>query len=289
MRRPAVRVQGRAGAFRPAADARSANTGDAAAADIFPKGEFKAMSNKAAKITVPTSSATAEEIAAQDERAKPQVREPKSYARPFAEIIADLSKPLPKRHLKTRKQGGAELTYIEWHTAVKYLDHYAPGWSYHVKSVELVGSLVAVIASISIPCQEGVITREATGCEDVDNRGYGDACSNAEAMAMKRAAAQFGLGLYLYAKGNHGEGQSGERQASAPADPRPKTLNDLVTPKQLWMIRSMAQEIGADAEKECRSLLNVSLEEISNRAASYLIDYLKSLGAAHASSSGASA
>jgi hypothetical protein len=77
---------------------------------------------------------------------------------------------------------------------------YAPGWSYAVKSVALVGSLVTVIAAISIPCSEGIVTREATGCEDVNAKGYGDAVSNAEAMALKRAASKFGLGLYLYSK-----------------------------------------------------------------------------------------
>lgn len=123
-----------------------------------------------------------------------------SGPRSIKDIIADLSKPLTKRHLKTRRQGGADLTYIEWHTAVKYLDLYAPGWSYAVKSVAQVGSLVTVIASISIPCLEGVITREATGCEEADAKGYGDAVSNSEAMALKRAASKFGLGLYLYQK-----------------------------------------------------------------------------------------
>src|SRR5262249_43648021 len=120
--------------------------------------------------------------------------------RSIRDIIADLSKPLAAKHLKTRKQGGAELTYIEWHTAVKYLDYYAPGWDYRVKSVSLVGNLVTVIASISIPCLEGVVTREATGCEPVDSKGYGDAVSSAEAMALKRAAAKFHLALYLYSK-----------------------------------------------------------------------------------------
>jgi hypothetical protein len=115
-------------------------------------------------------------------------------------IVTDLSKPLAARHLKTRKQGGHELTYIEWHTAVRYLDHFAPGWSYAVKSVAQVGALVTVIASISIPCLEGVVTREATGCEEAAAKGYGDAVSNSEAMALKRAAAKFGLGLYLYQK-----------------------------------------------------------------------------------------
>ena len=128
------------------------------------------------------------------------VNAPADGPRSIRDIVADLSKPLAQRHLKTRKQGGAELTYIEWHTAVKYLDFHAPGWNYAVKSVQLVGSLVTVIASISIPCSEGVITREATGCEDADSKGYGDAVSNAEAMALKRAASKFGLGLYLYQK-----------------------------------------------------------------------------------------
>ena len=122
--------------------------------------------------------------------------------RSIVDVVRDLSKPLSKRHLKTRRQGGTELTYIEWHTAVKFLDHFAPGWSYHVRSVQLVGNLVTVIASISIPTLEGVITREATGCEEVDAKGYGDACSNAEAMALKRAASKFQLGLYLYSKGD---------------------------------------------------------------------------------------
>jgi hypothetical protein len=121
-------------------------------------------------------------------------------ARSIKDIIAELSRPVAARHLKTRRQGGNEITYIEWHTAVKYLDLLAPGWSYYVKSVQLVGNLVTVIASISIPCLEGVVTREATGCEDADSKGYGDSCSNAEAMALKRAAAKFGLGLHLYSK-----------------------------------------------------------------------------------------
>lgn len=120
--------------------------------------------------------------------------------RSITDIITELSKPVAARHLKTRKQGGHDITYIEWHCAVKYLDLFACGWSYAVKSVSLVGNLVVVIASISIPCSEGIVTREATGCEDADAKGYGDAVSNSEAMALKRAASKFGLGLYLYQK-----------------------------------------------------------------------------------------
>ena len=128
--------------------------------------------------------------------------EPTSGPRSIRDIIRDLSQPLPARWLKTKpaSRKGGQITYIEWHTAVRYLDHHAPGWSYAVKGVSLVGSLVTVVASISIPCAEGVITREATGCEDVNTTDYGDACSIAEAMALKRAASKFGLALYLYQK-----------------------------------------------------------------------------------------
>lgn len=64
-----------------------------------------------------------------------------------------------------------------------------------------------------------------------------------------------------------------DRQALT--DPRPKTLGDLVTPKQLWFIRNLGREIGCNVEQECQGLLNCPLEDISKKAASALIDYLK--------------
>lgn len=129
--------------------------------------------------------------------------ERESVARPLRsidDIIADLQKPIAERHLKTRVQGGQRLSYIEWHVAVKYLDHFAPGWQATITNVTEVGGRCVVTARLSIPCLEGIISREATGSEDVQKAGYGDPSSNAEAMALKRAAAKFGLGLYLYQK-----------------------------------------------------------------------------------------
>ncbi len=40
---------------------------------------------------------------------------------------------------------------------------------------------------------EGIVSREATSTEDEELKGYGDPSSNAEAMALKRAAAKVGL------------------------------------------------------------------------------------------------
>ena len=47
--------------------------------------------------------------------------------RPTAETLADLSRPIDPRHLKTRKQVTATLTYCPWHTIALHLHHRAPG------------------------------------------------------------------------------------------------------------------------------------------------------------------
>jgi hypothetical protein len=120
--------------------------------------------------------------------------------RSIAAIIADLSKPVNPQRLKTRTQGGKQLTYLPWYQAVRYLDRFAPGWSYEVRSIVTVGQAVAVTVRISIPCLEGVVYREATGYEPLEVKGWGDPTSNAESMALRRAAAKFGLCLNLYDK-----------------------------------------------------------------------------------------
>jgi hypothetical protein len=120
--------------------------------------------------------------------------------RSISVIIADLSKPVNPQRLKTRTQGGKQLTYLPWYQAVRYLDRYAPGWSYEVRSVSQIGERCVVTVRISIPCTEGLVYREATGQEELSCGSYGDPSSNAESMALRRAAAKFGLCLGLYDK-----------------------------------------------------------------------------------------
>ena len=124
--------------------------------------------------------------------------------RSIAEIIKDLSKPIPDRLINTKTIKGQAIRFITWQTAVRFLDHYAPGWSGEVRTVTEIGGRVIVVYRISIPCLESYVYREATGQEsdwDEDEEvKYGDPSSNAEAMAFKRAAAKFGLGLHLYDK-----------------------------------------------------------------------------------------
>lgn len=118
--------------------------------------------------------------------------------RSIRDIVRDLSKPIAGRHLRKRRQGGKEISYITWHDAIKYLDHYAPGWCYEVRRIENFGGKLILTVRLSIPSIEGWTYREATGQEDDDLDNYGDPSSNAESMALRRAASKFGLALYLY-------------------------------------------------------------------------------------------
>ncbi len=127
-----------------------------------------------------------------------QISETKTDLRSIREIVKDLSKPIAQKHLRTRRQGGKEIMYVAWHDAVKYLDHFAPGWCYEIRSIESVSGKLIMIVRLSIPSSEGITYREATGQEDEDKETFGDSSSNAESMALRRAAAKFGLGLALY-------------------------------------------------------------------------------------------
>jgi Rad52/22 family double-strand break repair protein len=124
--------------------------------------------------------------------------ETRAALRSIQEIIADLSKPIPRRLLKTKTVSGQKIPFLPWHKAIKFLDLYAPGWNYEVRQVTGIGGKLILVTRISVPCAEGIVYREATGQEDEDIAGWGDSSSNAEAQSLKRAAAKFGLGLYLY-------------------------------------------------------------------------------------------
>jgi hypothetical protein len=84
------------------------------------------------------------------------------------------------------------------------------------------------------------------------------------------------------------EPPAGETQAPSPAaaaaaesffplNPVAKNLPDLITAKQLGMIRAMARTLGIDAEEECFSVMNCNPAELSKKAASSLIQHLQDL------------
>jgi hypothetical protein len=194
----------------------------------------------------------------------------------FANLLRTLRHSIDPRLIKTRegwtdRQGNTHwVEYIEWHTVADILDRVTPDWSHAVRNITQIGDLVAVTAAITI---DGV-TREGIGAGPADTE---TGIKKAEHDALKRAAVKFGIARELYRRESDVADENGGIAPSIARDPRPKTLGDLVTPKQLWMIRSLGREIGCDVEQECRSLMQCNLEEISKRAASSFIDYLKRL------------
>jgi len=71
--------------------------------------------------------------------------------------------------------------------------------------------------------------------------------------------------------------QAAQIEPDFPRDPLAKSIATLITPKQIGMIRALAKEAGVDAQEECQSVLRCKIEELSKRAASSFIDYLKTI------------
>ena len=215
---------------------------------------------------------TAEEYAEQQQTATTVV--PLS----FVKTLNTLKQPVDPRLIKTRegwrdRNGNQHMVeYVEWHTVADILDRVAPTWSHSVRGIVQIGDMVAVTAAITI---DGV-TREGVGTGNADNE---TGIKKAEHDALKRAAIKFGIARELYQRESEvieREG-AGPQPGDFPRDPLAKSMADLVTPKQLGMIRALAREAGVDADEESQQVMRVRTEELSKRAASSFIDHLKGL------------
>jgi hypothetical protein len=172
----------------------------------------------------------------------------------------------------TDRQGNTHMVeYVEWHAVADILDRVVPNWSHSVRNVVQIGDMVAVTAAITI---DGV-TREGVGTGTAESEM---GIKKAEHDALKRAAVKFGIARELYQRESEVIEKEGAAAPQAfPRDPLAKSMADLVTPKQLGMIRALAREAGVDVEEECQSVLRCKTDELSKRAASSFIDHLKGL------------
>jgi hypothetical protein len=201
-------------------------------------------------------------------------------AMPFAETLKELSHAvspeLVKQRIGWRDHTGREheVDYVQWHAVADLLDRICPDWSHQVHQIKQIGDFVAITASITI---KGV-TRQGVGTGSAyDEKGI----KKAEHDALKRAAVKFGIARELYRKEEESAPQKNGSAANGthqpfPREPIAKTMADLVTPKQLVAIRAIANAQRVNAEAECLEVLKCRPEELSRRAASAFIDYLKS-------------
>ncbi len=195
----------------------------------------------------------------------------------FTNTLRALKQQVDPNFVKTRegwkdRQGNTHMVeYVEWHTVADILDRIAPTWQHAVRNVAQIGEMVAVTCAITI---DGV-TREGVGTGTADSEM---GIKKAEHDALKRAAVKFGIARELYQRESEVIEKEGAAEPQAfPRDPLAKSMADLVTPKQLGMIRALAREAGVDVEEECQSVLRCKTDELSKRAASSFIDHLKGL------------
>jgi hypothetical protein len=195
----------------------------------------------------------------------------------FTNTLRALRQQVDNSLVKTRegwtdRQGNTHMVeYVEWHTVADILDRITPTWSHSVRNVVQIGDMVAVTAAITI---DGV-TREGVGTGTAESEM---GIKKAEHDALKRAAVKFGIARELYQRESDVIEKEGAAQTREfPRDPLAKSMADLVTPKQLGMIRAIGREIGVDVEEECQTVLRCKTDELSKRAASSFIDHLKGL------------
>ena len=163
--------------------------------------------------------------------------------------------------------------YIEWHTVADILDEIAPNWTHSVKDIRPIGGIMTVTVAITI---DGV-TREGIG---TGRAGSETGIKKAEHDALKRAAVKFGIARDLYKKEHDTADPETETQSETSrmvSDNVAKNLGDLVTGRQLGMIKALGRETGVDLRKECDAMMNCGFDELSKSAASQFITHLQEL------------
>jgi hypothetical protein len=199
----------------------------------------------------------------------------------FTSTLKELRKNVDP-HLVKQREGWRDrngnthyVDYVEWHTVADILDENAPNWSHAVKDIRQIGDIFTVTVAITI---DGV-TREGIGTGTADSEL---GIKKAEHDALKRAAVKFGIARDLYKR----ESEVIERDGAVPpptdhggmpSNPIARSLSDLVTAKQLGMIRAISREIGVDADEECNQVMQCKTDELSKKAASALIQHLQDL------------
>jgi hypothetical protein len=199
----------------------------------------------------------------------------------FTSTLKELRKNVDPNLVKQRegwrdRNGNTHyVDYVEWHTVADILDENAPNWSHAVKDIRQIGDIFTVTVAITI---DGV-TREGIGTGTAESEL---GIKKAEHDALKRAAVKFGIARDLYKKESDAIEHAGAvptptNDGGYPSNPIARSLSDLVTAKQLGMIRAIAREIGVDPDEECNSVMQCKTDELSRKAASSLIQHLQDM------------
>jgi hypothetical protein len=132
----------------------------------------------------------------------------------LAEIIQRLKEPVAPSLISQKKVGNSKIDYIAWFDYCDLLDDRIGlgQWQWEIVQIftsennkMIEGKLIPdnrlfVTGKLTIFGDDRTISQMATGTEILNCSSYGDPSSNAEAMALRRACAKFGLARYLWDK-----------------------------------------------------------------------------------------
>ncbi len=198
----------------------------------------------------------------------------------FSSTLKELRKTVDPNLIRQRagrrdRDGNVHMVeYVEWHTVADILDETAPNWGHTVKDIRSIGEIITVTVAITI---DGV-TREGLGT----GKAFSETgIKKAEHDALKRAAVKFGIARELYKREFDSIEQNDEQPVIEPRQTATnaiaKTLGDMITAKQLGMIRAIGRESKIDVDAECAAAMHCAVEELSKRAASDLIARLQEM------------
>lgn len=158
----------------------------------------------------------------------------------LAEILENLRQPIAPQFIKQKKtfkdkKPTGLVDYIAWYDLADLLDDLCGlgGWEWLVTDCQQIGHRLTLTGSLTIHGEDRSLTRQATGTEDINCNSYGDPSSNAEAMALRRCCAKFGLGRDLWRRDTP-KGQPlqiGQRQAPQ----KQPVLAPGTIPKEKWL------------------------------------------------------
>jgi hypothetical protein len=197
----------------------------------------------------------------------------------FSTTLSELRKTVDPNLIRQRagrrdRNGQMHMVeYVEWHTVADILDEHAPNWGHSIKDIRAIGDIITVTVAITI---DGV-TREGVGTGKIASE---TGIKKAEHDALKRAAVKFGIARELYKKEFDSAEQEDVKSVVGPRkfeEAIAKSIGDMVTAKQLGMIRAIGREANLDVERECSQMMQCTVEELSKRAASDLIEHLQNL------------
>jgi hypothetical protein len=152
------------------------------------------------------------------------------------DILTALKQPVPSEFISQKSIKGNELDFISWYHYCDLLDDRAGlgNWQWQITNTTISNNRIFLTGKLTIIGDDRAVSMDATGTEILDCNSYGDPSSNAEAMALRRCCAKFGLSRELWDK----ENKTNTRTANQSKSTNKPTAKGEITREQWLAMRA---------------------------------------------------